>query len=202
MKITIDDKECLKHKLTFEELIVALMFKQVHKIQETVKNLINRGVLVQKDGSPHITKEWSGVIDEIICDSSDSTSDERLLQLAEKMRAAYPAGRHPDKYGRPSPYLYRCNRGEIVKKLKKFFAEHGDYSDEEIINATKRYVAAFGGNYKFLPLLKYFISKMKDEEDEDGNTHKVEYSPLADYLENEEVENDVAPNRDWTTKMV
>jgi hypothetical protein len=83
-------------------------------------------------------------------------------------------------------------------KLKKFFVSYGDYPDEEILDATKRYVASFRGNYQYLKLLKYFISKNEDEEDENGLRHKVEHSYLADYLENKESEKEVVnTSSDW-----
>ena len=69
-------------------------------------------------------------------------------------------------------------------KLKKFFITYGEYTDEQILEATKKFVAAFNGNYKYLPLIKYFISKMKPIQDEEGVVKNIEHSPLADCLEN------------------
>ena len=66
------------------------------------------------------------------------------------------------------------------------------------MEATKRFVASFQGKYKYLPLLKYFISKIKTVQDEDGNFRNSEYFPLADFLENEESEEvDITDTDDW-----
>jgi hypothetical protein len=181
MKITIDDKICLKHGLTPNEVMLALAIR-TGEIEEDISNMVARGILVDK-GEYLVTQRWSDVLDEILCDSQSSIekSDEELLNLAQRMRECFPQGKMPG-----TPYYYRCNNSEVIKKLKKFFIQYGNYPDDDIVDACKRFVASFRGNYKYLPLVKYFISKLKDQEDEDGTIHKVEYSPLADYLENKE----------------
>ena len=108
------------------------------------------------------------------------------------MKVCFPEGKMPG-----TPYYYRCNRREIILKLKKFFSQYGNYKDEDIIDATKRFIASFNGNYKFLPLIKYFIMKNKTVADEDGANHIVECSPLADYLENKEDDNVVTASDEW-----
>lgn len=195
MKITIDEKVCLKHKMTLNEVLIALAIR-TEKLEDNLENMVKREILVEDNSYYQVTQHWSDVIDEILCDSSDKVgrTDEQLLDLAKKMREVYPQGRQPN-----SPYLYRCNPKEIMLKLKKFFITYGQYSDEDILDATKRYVASFRGNYQYLKLLKYFISKNEDEEDENGLRHKVEHSYLADYLENKEEQEgvEVTNSDDW-----
>lgn len=195
MKITIDDKICLKHGLTPNEAMLALVIK-TGEMEEDISNMVARGILVDK-GEYLVTQRWSDVLDEILCDSQSSIekSDEELLNLAQRMRECFPQGKMPG-----TPYYYRCNNSEVIKKLKKFFIQYGNYPDDDIVDACKRFVASFRGNYKYLPLVKYFISKLKDQEDEDGTIHKVEYSPLADYLENKE--ETVTDTSDWNTQTL
>ena len=195
MKITIDDKICLKHGLTPNEVMLALAIR-TGEMEEDISNMVARGILVDK-GEYLVTQRWSDVLDEILCDSQSSIekSDEELLNLAQRMRECFPQGKMPG-----TPYYYRCNNSEVIKKLKKFFIQYGNYSDDDIVDACKRFVSSFRGNYKYLPLVKYFISKLKDQEDEDGTIHKVEYSPLADYLENKE--ETVADTSDWNTQTL
>lgn len=196
MKIAIDEKICGKHGLSLEETLMALAIRMSTKNQpqEVIDNMVNREIVVFKSGKTLVTQHWSDVLDEIICDSSGGIDDEeRLLNLAQKMRECFPQGKMPG-----TPYYYRCNNAEVIKKLKKFFLQYGNYSDDEIVNACKRFVASFNGNYRYMPLIKYFISKMKPEVDELGNAHNVEFSPLADYLENKEEEGAVAnTSDDW-----
>ena len=195
MKITIDDKICLKHGLTPNEVMLALAIR-TGEMEEDISNMVARGILINK-GEYLVTQRWSDVLDEILCDSQSSIekSDEELLNLAQRMRECFPQGKMPG-----TPYYYRCNNSEVIKKLKKFFIQYGNYSDDDIVDACKRFVASFRGNYKYLPLVKYFISKLKDQEDEDGTIHKVEYSPLADYLENKE--ETVTDTSDWNTQTL
>ena len=130
MNISIDEKACLKHKMTLSEVLLALSAR-IDKLQDNLENMLNRKILVYgKDYQ--VTQHWSDVLDEIIADSSGvvEKTDEELLVLAQKMRDLYPRGKMKDRYGRLTPYYYRCNNSEVVKKLKKFFLIFGNYSDE------------------------------------------------------------------------
>lgn len=206
MKITFDEKACLKHKLTLEEFLVALMFRQVNNPKDVIKNLQNREVLVIQNGNPMVTQHWSEVIDEILCDSSEEQDEERLLNLAKKMRDLYPKGRMKSRTGQTLQYYYRCNSAEVVKKLKKFFLIFGDYSDEKILDATRRYVDSFRGNYINMRLIKYFILKDDVRPSEDGTGHVEQISDLATFLENgESKEEEEVTNfsvEDLTTRMI
>lgn len=187
MKITIDEKVCLKHKMTPVEVLFALAIRNSESPQGELLNMENREILVKDRDVYKVTMHWSEVLDEILSDSSGSIekTDEELLELAKKMREAYPQGKMQDRYGRITPYYYRCNNGEVVKKLKKFFTIFGNYSDEEILEATKRYVSSFQGNYTGMRLIKYFILKDDVRPGEDGN-HVEQISDLATFLENRE----------------
>ena len=202
MKITIDEKTCLKHKMTVQEVLFALAFR-ISK-RDTLSNMLAREILVDVGGQMQVTQHWSDVLDEIMADSSGTIekSDEELLKLAQQMRELYPQGKMKDRFGRPTPYYYRCNNGEVVKKLKKFFTIFGNVSDEEILDATKRYVASFQGNYTGMRLIKYFILKDDVKPSEDGQGHVEQISDLATFLENKESEEEVVNNEDWTTKLI
>lgn len=200
MNISIDEKACLKHKMTLIEVLLALSAR-IDKLQDNLENMLNRKILVYgKDYQ--VTQHWSDVLDEIIADSSGvvEKTDEELLVLAQKMRDLYPRGKMKDRYGRLTPYYYRCNNSEVVKKLKKFFLIFGNYSDEDILDATKRYVASFRGNYTGMRLIKYFILKDDVRPSEDGTGHVEQISDLATFLENKESEEEEeeVSNGDWT----
>ena len=164
----------------------------------------NREILVKDKDVYKVTQHWSDVLDEIISDSSGKVekSDEELLELAKQMRELYPQGKMKDRYGRMTPYYYRCNNSEVVKKLKKFFTIFGNVSDEDILDATKRYVASFQGNYTGMRLIKYFILKDDVKPSEDGTGHVEQISDLATFLENKESEGEEVNNDEWTSKMI
>ena len=193
MEIKIDEKVCLKKGLTPTEVVISLIVRN-GEFEEVLNNMVAKEILVKQGDKYMVTQHWSEIVDEVVCDSSgNNQDDERLLNLAVKMRACFPEGKMPG-----TPYYYRCNNGEVVRKMKKFFLQYGDYPDDKIEKACKRFVASFNGNYRYLPLIKYFIFKFKDERDEDGNVHRVEHSPLADYLENEEKDGvEVDNSDDW-----
>ena len=92
----------------------------------------------------------------IMASSNGIASEERCVQLAEKLREIFPSGKKPGY-----AYTWRDSVSCIADRLKKFFMKYGDYSDEQVIEATKAYVASFNGNYTYMQLLKYFIWKNK-----------------------------------------
>ena len=184
MKIIIDEKICEKYDLTLAEAAMAIAVKlnQHENYTVTLANLEDRGVVVYTPESDDykISSEWSDAVDGLMGGLND---EERLLNLAKKLREVFPAGRQ-QRIG--SPYYYRCNTKEVVAKLQKFFEVYGQYSDDEILDAAKRYVSSFNGNYANMRLVKYFILKDDPRMGEDGKAHVVQISELATILENKE----------------
>lgn len=197
MKLIIDEKQCTKHHLTIPEVLLVLSIRNTQNFKASFDNLVDREVLVFKDSDYYVTSHWSDEVDELLADSMSETDDEeRLLNLAKKMRDAYPKGKMPG-----TAYYYSCNNREVILKLKKFFQLYGNYADDKILEAEKRFVASFNGNYKYLPLIKYFISKDKLKLGEDGQQHVSPESPLATYLENKEDTDLVTASDDWLSSV-
>ena len=203
MKITIDEKVCTKHNMTMAEVLLALAVRSMKAYD--VFNMVQREILIEDNDLVDwykVTQHWSDVLDEIISDSSGTIekTDEELLELAKQMREIYTQGKMKNRYGQLTPYYYRCNNGEVVKKLKKFFSIYGDVSNEDILDATRRYVASFQGNYTNMRLIKYFILKDDVRPTEDGN-HVEQISDLATFLENKGEEDEVI-NGDILAQLV
>ena len=197
MKVTIDEEVCKKYDLPFTEALLALAFRSMKA--DDIHNMLEKEVLVRKNGQYLLTQRWNEVLDEILSDSSGNVekSDAEILELSNKMRECFPKGKMRDNYGRETPYYYRCNNSEVVKKLKKFFSIFGNYSDEDILDATKRYVDSFKGNYSGMRLVKYFILKDDLRKGEEG-MHVEQISDLLTFLENKEGEEEAVNNlRDW-----
>lgn len=191
MKTIIDDKVCLKYNLTPEEVMLLLSIKGGN-YNDDIGNLEARNIISLQENRYSLSIEWANTLDNILKESSSSIdSEERLLNLAKQMKELFPKGKMPG-----TAFYYRCNNREIVLKLKKFFLQYGNYSDEEILDATQRFIASFQGDYRYLPLIKYFISKNKKVQDEDGEVHIQEVSELATYLENQDAE-DSYQDDDW-----
>ena len=210
MKLTIDDKVCLKHKLTLQETLLSLAIRSMDSIStmDTIQNLINRGVLVKDADDYKITQHWSDVIDEIICDSSNTSgrSNEQLMTLTTRIQECFPKMAQPDKYGNPTKFYFRCNKREIMLALKRFFEAFGeiieDVTDDDIVDATQRYVASFRGNYTYMKIAKYFILKNPVKQGEDGKGYVDQTSDLMTFLENKESGEEGATNNDFTTKLI
>lgn len=192
MKMTIDNKVCLKHGLTTKEVFLLLTLK-TGNYMEDISNLEARQIISLRENHYEINPQWGDILEKILNESSESQDEEeRLLSLAKQMRELFPKGKMPG-----TAFYYRCNNREVVLKLKKFFIQYGQYSDEEILNATKKFIASFHGELRYMPLIKYFISKNKRVEDENGEFHIQETSELASYLENEDLSEDIEEDDDW-----
>lgn len=207
MKLVIDEGVCLKHKMTLSEVLIALAIRNTDASVE-IPNMINREILVEdaREDWYLVTQHWSDVLDEILCDSSGSNgrSDKELEELAIKVKDCFPQGKMKDRFGRDTPYYYRCNKSEVAKALKRFFTQYGnDYSDEDIVDATKRYVASFKGNYAGMRLAKYFIMKNPIKQGEDGNGYVEQVSDLLTFLENKESEGEAEViSDDLTARLI
>ena len=194
MKITIDGNICVKHKMTFLEALLTLAIRQGN-IEDAIENMVNREILVKDAGQLKVTQHWSDVLDEIIAESGGCTkSEDKLKELAKKMIDAYPHGAMIDRRtGKLTTFFFQCNNYEVRAKLKSFYAKYGEYPDEDILDAEKRYVARWNGNYQQVGFrqLKYFIFK------KDKDTGEIT-SPLLDFLENKESEEEgVNTSSDW-----
>lgn len=190
MKITIDEKTCLKHKMTVQEVLFALAFR-ISK-GDTLSNMLAREILVDVGGEMQVTQHWSDVLDEILCDSGGNIDDDRLLKLAEEIQKCYPQGfKRDERTG--TKYYHKSNKVAIKQALKRFITNWGDASDEDIIDATKRYVASFRGNYNPpFQMANYFVCK--DNRNKGGELQ----SSLATFLENKESEEEeVNTQEDW-----
>ena len=174
MKVILDEKQCLRKKLSLQEALIATAFTFPGFIA-TLNGMAAKGIISSTGTS--LTPEWEKTIK-----SMTTSDDDHLRQLAQQMKECYPKGKKPG-----TVFYFRCNEREVIMKLKKFLETHAEeYTDEQIIKATKKFVASFRGDYRLMPLLKYFISKNKTIMDEDGNSHVMEVSELASTLENME----------------
>ena len=103
-----------------------------------------------------LTDTAEHIVEGLMASSANIAPEERCSQLAEKLREIFPAGKKPGY-----AYTWRDSVSCITDRLKKFFMKYGEYSDEQVVEATKAYVASFNGNYQYMQLLKYFIWKNK-----------------------------------------
>ena len=204
MKITIDDKICKKHGLTLEEALLMLSYRMSKDHTMTVASLEDREIIIYNGEEDDfiVPKNWSEVLDEILNASSGKTvkTDEELLALAVRIQECFPKTKMRDRFGRETSFYYRCNRTEVKNALKRFFthSSYKDASDDDIVDAARRYVASFGGNYSGrMRLAKYFIWKNDVKLKEDGTGYVDQLSDLETFLENKDSEEEYNTSEDW-----
>ena len=141
-----------------------------------------------------ITPKGQSFIESILAKSKIHVSSdnlERYRDLADKMREVYPKGLKPG-----TNYQWRDSTAIIADRLMKLVAKYNiEFTDEEAVAATKRYIASFNGNYRYMQILKYFISKQKPVEGAPAEQN----SQFLSFLQNEE---STIENQDWTANLV
>lgn len=192
MKITIDSDILAKENITMEEFSVLLYYLSggIGTLNEVLcNNLWERNFLIKIESGYIINNNALSTIQNWINMSTVSNDKKHhLLELAEGMRQIFPEGKKPG-----TDYYWRDSSKVIAQRLSIFINKYGDdYTDEQILDATRRYVSSFNGNYKFMHLLKYFINKKNIETKEDS-------SELLSYLENANQEDLVEDN--WLTEL-
>lgn len=196
-KIEIDEAKCLKLGLTLQETLIAIAIS-MGRYKETVTNMLNRGIITLdlfKQGSPDITSKWKSKVDSFL-----ASDEQRLETLALKVQDCFPKQKLMYANGRESPFYFRCNKTEIKNKLKKFLDIYGEVSDDDIIDATKRYVDTYAPKgYVGMRLAKYFILKDDKRLTVDDEVHVEQLSDLATFLENksENKPQDIVNGDDW-----
>ena len=196
MKIEVSDKICEKYNLSIEETLVLIGLKyssqEVFQKLNKERFLLDLGSSIFNEETKYkLSRKANEALSCILAESTDVVAKRttNIEELADKLRDIYPNGKIFN-----TNYYYRCNRQDIINKLKTFFKMYGTkYTDEQIINATQKYVNSFNGNYTYLKLLKYFIWK-----DERLKGESVQ-SLLADFIENENSED--TTNTDWTVEL-
>lgn len=160
MNITINENILKKYSLTLNEFLVLYLCSQEVDIEDTIQDLILMGIVdkdLHNNASAVVSNNTKDLIASIIIDSDKAVvnKDKEFDQLAQKMRELYPEGR---KEG--TTYYWRDSVPVISRKLKTLVAKFGvKFTEEEALDATRRYIASFNGDYRFMQLLKYFILK-------------------------------------------
>lgn len=183
MKYIFDTKIVAKAGLTIPEFMFLLFVKSGGSLNKELPSLTNKGAYI----SDNITPRWSDICDKVLLDSEKAVpTDGEMEGIALKMMEIFPTGKKPG-----TQYYWRGNKREILLKLRTFFKLYGSkYTEEEILDATYRYVDSFHGDYKFMRLLKYFIWK-KDEGEE--------ISELATFIDNAGQED--SDDSSWVTEL-
>lgn len=175
MKITIDEKVCKKYGLSIEDVLYLFYASCCDNTVEHMDHMLKNEYIVQDRGNCIPTMRYYDLAQEISFESDKEVpSKERCEKLASQMREFFPKG---IKSGSAA---WKGNIREISLRLQKFFKLYGsNWTDEEILNATQKYVEMHRDDYTYMRILKYFILKTDRNKDE-------EVSELATILENKD----------------
>ena len=196
MTVSINEEICKKNGLNISELFAILLIKTCEDLPKLFKSLEDRKIVVKDMFEGYmITQRWDDVASSILLDSDKNhQSPERLENLVVKLMEQFPKEK---KAG--TCHYFRGNKKDNILRLKKFFKLYGKYTDQQIIDAAKRYVSSFNGNYSYMRVLKYFIWKDDVKTGADGNRYVDEVSDLANWIENAGQEDSM--NSDWTSTL-
>lgn len=193
MKLVIDSEVCEKNNISLEEFLVLYLNSKDVKYRELLNSVIDKNLAGRNlfdEDSVILGTATKKLLSTMVSDSCQVVKDnsKRIETLAETLRALYIPGK---KEGTQD--YFKGSSRDITDKLKKFFIEYGNFTDEQIIEATKKYIASFNGDYRYAQLLKYFISKKVDGE---------KGSRLLSYIENAGQDDlGIENNNDWTTTL-
>lgn len=196
--INMDDLE--NQGITKAELLVLMaMYFNANPSEETFKSLHEKGYLYLKtidEKGNYIyqgTRDGNEKLEQIFLNSEFKTEAkvvDRWDVLADKLRSLYPEGKKPGTH-----YMWRDSTAIISKKLRSIYKKYKiEFTDEEAIDATKRYIESFNGDYQYMQLLKYFLSKQVVI---DGSVE--ENSQFLSYLSNKDNVN--TNSQDWQTEL-
>ena len=195
MTITIDEEVCKNWGLTMPEVLALTLVKTGVDISVLFASLEDKKALVRDIRNKYlVTMGYDERLSRVLLDSDkDRQPQDRIELLASQMMELFPALK---KAG--SSQYFRGNRKDITLRLKKFFKLYGNrFSNSQILEATKKYVESFNGNYTYMRVLKYFIWKDERRTDSEGVGYIDEVSDLASYIENDGKEF----NKEWTANI-
>lgn len=207
MKIIIDTDICKVEGYSIAEILYLIALYYGNQINDPIVEKLHKLGLInvnelQEDPENfrykdcYISINGENLVQTLLFKSKKSTEGKSVkdnkciyyLDIAKAMQKEFPEGK---KAG--TNYQWRDSSTIIADRLMKLFAKSPiTPTKEEIISATKAYVQSFNGNYTYMQLLKYFISKktLKGSQYEDS-------SQLLSYMENAGQEH--TTNHDWTS---
>ena len=201
MRYVISTKALKDKNLKEEEVLVVLLIRVCDDIPGLLERLSNKGYIKKNDdlfGKGYQINETflDRVRAALLSNDPDVPKEDVLDNLASKLMELYPRRK---KAGTTS--YWRGNKKEIREKLQKFYKLYGNkFTDEQIIEATRKYVASFNGNYSYMRVLKYFIIKDEKTENSEGRCSINQVSDLATLIENAGQENGSLDN-DWSAEL-
>ena len=198
MTICLNKQIIDQYNMTIDEVLLMIVLENNVNLDEAQKVLISKGYITLNRNELFLPIGWrltnigKDMLNGIIVDSDKHQEpQDRLTELAIKLKTIFPKGK---KDG--TNYYWSDGIPLIIRRLKLFFKKYGnDFTNDQIIQATEKYVEGFNGSYQYMRLLKYFIFKEKV-----GANGEIEGdSELISYIENADEEENL--KNEWTSTL-
>ena len=156
MFLEFDENSIARFNIGYKEfLILSAMFPNGSiNIDEVISKLIKNDLIVKEDDVFIFTKKGFHIAELFNGVNKSSNEKKAVKSLAKDMSDIYPKGKKPD-----TSQYWRGNSKIVEKKLTKFIKDNPDYTEDDILSATKRYIDSFDGSNKLMRVLPYFIEK-------------------------------------------
>lgn len=175
MNVNINEAILEKYNLSVAEaliLITAGLAEKNNLTLDYVLKVMKMKDYILQDGSlnPICTK----VVKEISKNNIPQNKKTINMEFIKVLQNIFPSGK---KEG--TNIYWRGNSSEVRKKLEVFIAKNPHVTKQDILDAAKKYVQSFNGNYNYMRTLKYFILKNENKNGEINYT-----SDLLTFIEN------------------
>lgn len=175
MRLTITSRSLEQKGLSVKDFAILLYFMgggEDDIAPEITAKLVKMNLIIPTLTGFEFNKKRETEIHSWYIDGNTYSNPERYNKLAKQMMELFPTGTKCP--GHP----WRSNVVTVAKKLETLHNRFSaDFTDEQVLEATKKYVASFNGDYTYMQCLNYFILKRDLVKMEDT-------SALLSYIEN------------------
>lgn len=195
MKYVFNENEFKSiYNIDMFEFFVLMLIKNEKNIDTILYDLKTKYLLYDNNT---LTDKGKSIVQKVNVDNylNSKIEKDNIKDLASELQKLFPAGKKPG-----TNYYWRGFKQEIIKKLETISNKFDfEFTKEQAINATKRYVDSFNGDYRYMQLLKYFI--LKNKITENGTEIK---SSFMEYIENENNNEDdsMLNSSEWNNEIV
>lgn len=195
MEMNINEDVLKDNQLELSDFLVLLTIKDNYDIVRIMKKLNQDSLILfnQAKNAFFISDKGLKLIDSVLeVKQKEEQNCNDLRELATTLKSLFPKGIKP---GTNTPWTEAVPL--IMKRLEKFFEKFGEQPYDKVIEATKKYIDSFNGDYRMMRVLSYFI--MKNITNSDGEKEiKTDLLTAIENLDDYEEQR----NEDWTSRTV
>lgn len=195
MELNINEDVLKDSQLELSDFLVLLTIKDNYDIVRIMKKLNQDSLILfnQAKNAFFISDKGLKLINKVTTtEQKENQNCNDLRALATTLKSLFPKGIKP---GTNTPWTEAVPL--IMKRLEKFFEKFGEQPYDKVIEATKKYIDSFNGDYRMMRVLSYFI--MKNITNSDGEKEiKTDLLTAIENLDDYEQFN----NNDWTSGTV